>query len=395
MGQSPPSSTYNNEGVGLPFFQGKADFGDRHPNMRVWCSVPKKRAQKGDVLISVRAPVGPTNLAPADSCIGRGLAAIRGEDAVLTDFIWWHLRFIEPRFSRRGQGSTFAAIGKDDLRQLPIPIPGRSEQHRIVEILDQADAIRKKRAEADKLMERVLPALFYQMFGDPATNPKGWPTMSLQGGATVRYGLGQPPASSEGGLPLIRATNVSRGTIVADGVIHVAREAVPAGRDAFLAADDIIVVRSGAYTGDIAQVTEEWEGSVAGYDLVIRPGGRLTAEFLESYLLTSCIQRGYFAGQKSRAGQPHLNETQVSETPLFVPPMPLQLKYASAVAAIRQLRSMAVVAQRSAGTLNATLLHRAFTGELTARWREKNKALVEKEMAEQKRILEAVNCDEG
>jgi len=76
MGQSPPGSTYNPNGAGLPFFQGKADFGQRFPTIRVWCTELRKTANKGDVLISVRAPVGPTNIAEQKCIIGRGLAAI-------------------------------------------------------------------------------------------------------------------------------------------------------------------------------------------------------------------------------------------------------------------------------------------------------------------------------
>ncbi|MCK4830212.1 restriction endonuclease subunit S, partial [bacterium] len=94
------------------------------------------------------------------------------------------------------------------LKEISIPVPPPSEQQRIVEILDQADALREKRAEADARAERILPALFYKMFGDPVTNPKDWDVTNLShGGATVRYGLGQPPEPDPDGIPLIRATN--------------------------------------------------------------------------------------------------------------------------------------------------------------------------------------------
>lgn len=87
MGQSPPSSTYNSSGIGLPFFQGKADFGRLYPVARKYCSEPKKNALPGDILISVRAPVGPTNLCQEKSCIGRGLAALRPNGAVITKYM--------------------------------------------------------------------------------------------------------------------------------------------------------------------------------------------------------------------------------------------------------------------------------------------------------------------
>ena len=76
-GQSPESKYYNSDGIGIPFFQGKADFGEVYPRIRVYCSQPTKIAEKDDILLSVRAPVGPTNLSPGTVCIGRGLTAIR------------------------------------------------------------------------------------------------------------------------------------------------------------------------------------------------------------------------------------------------------------------------------------------------------------------------------
>ena len=76
-GQSPESKYYNTSGEGIPFFQGKADFGELYPTIRVYCSNPIKIAEKDDILLSVRAPVGPTNLSPGKVCIGRGLTAIR------------------------------------------------------------------------------------------------------------------------------------------------------------------------------------------------------------------------------------------------------------------------------------------------------------------------------
>ena len=350
---------------------------------------PSKLIPAGTLLFSFKLSIGKTAVTGVDLYTNEAIAAlpVKDERVVMRDFLHYYLKS-----HSHIQGAEVAAKGallnSHKVAQISVPLPSPSEQRRIVEILDQADAIRKKRAEADKLAERILPALFYDMFGDPATNPKGWSRTTLQAaGARVRYGLGQPPASAEGGLPLIRATNVNRGTVSDEDMIFVARDAVPVGRNAFLAADDIIVVRSGAYTGDIAQVTDKWAGSVAGYDLVVKPGSRLRPEYLESYMLTPCIQKGYFSGLKSRAGQPHLNETQVSDMPVLVPPDGLQLRYARATAGIRTLRVAAAKTRDSIETLHRTMLHRAFSGELTAKWREKNKALVESEMAEQKKIL--------
>ena len=82
MGQSPDSSSYNDNNDGLPFFQGNADFGELYPTVRVWCSQPSKVANKNDILISVRAPIGALNIADCKCCIGRGIAALTVDESI-------------------------------------------------------------------------------------------------------------------------------------------------------------------------------------------------------------------------------------------------------------------------------------------------------------------------
>ncbi|MDI6864979.1 MULTISPECIES: restriction endonuclease subunit S [Thermodesulfovibrio] len=116
MGQSPPSKTYNTVRIGLPFYQGKAEFGLIYPIPSKWCSKPKKIAEKNDILLSIRAPVGPTNICFETSCIGRGLAAIRFGG--LYKFLFYYLRNVEREISKIGTGSTFSAISKSQISNL-------------------------------------------------------------------------------------------------------------------------------------------------------------------------------------------------------------------------------------------------------------------------------------
>lgn len=168
LGQSPPSSTYNFDGEGLPFFQGKAEFGKLYPTIKKWCSEPKKISEKGDVLISVRAPVGPTNLSNEQCCIGRGLAAIRGKEIVLNRFILYYLRSIEKDWDKKSTGTTFKAITGSVLRNNLIPLPPLNEQRRIVEkiesILSLIDNLAMKLDEeigrSDGLRNSILKTAF-------------------------------------------------------------------------------------------------------------------------------------------------------------------------------------------------------------------------------------------
>ena len=154
-GQSPESKYYNSNGDGLPFFQGKADFGELYPSIRVYCSQPTKIAEKDDILLSVRAPVGPTNLAPCKVCIGRGLTAIRPSEVLLTRYVLLFFRYFEAQLASKGTGTTFKAITQDVVKNLEIPIPPLPEQERIVarieELFSQLDAgvetLKKTKAE--------------------------------------------------------------------------------------------------------------------------------------------------------------------------------------------------------------------------------------------------------
>ena len=108
-GQSPPGETYNEGGIGLPFCQGRAEFNEL-PTPRKWCTEPTKTATTGDVLISVRAPVGPTNLANEPCCIGRGLAALRPFQGVEARFVLYKMRATEQQLAVVATGSTFSAV---------------------------------------------------------------------------------------------------------------------------------------------------------------------------------------------------------------------------------------------------------------------------------------------
>jgi type I restriction enzyme S subunit len=135
MGQSPPSETYNFNNVGLPFFQGKAEFTDLYPHPVKWCSAPKKIAEPGDLLLSVRAPVGAINIANQKCSIGRGLASIRYPDCKL--FIYYFLKLVEKELDNKGTGTTFRAISGDILRNTTVPFPPLNQQKQIVNKIEE------------------------------------------------------------------------------------------------------------------------------------------------------------------------------------------------------------------------------------------------------------------
>lgn len=189
MGQSPDSSTYNEDGNGLPFFQGNADFGEIYPAVRMWCSEPTKIAREKDILISVRAPIGALNIANCECCIGRGLAALTvNEDICAQEYLWHALSGKVDELNSKGTGSTFKAINKKTLSETEIPLPPIDEQRKIAAILDKvSDLIAKRRQQLDTLDE-LVKARFVEMFGDVIQNTKLWPQYIFSDITTSRLG---------------------------------------------------------------------------------------------------------------------------------------------------------------------------------------------------------------
>lgn len=151
MGQSPPGTSYNSVGSGMPFIQGSAEFGPTHPNPVKWCTAPRKIAEPGDVLFSVRAPVGDLNVAHQRIAIGRGLSGIRGTDGkASTSYLALALSFGASEIAKRSSTGMFTSITGAQLKSLPIALPPLHEQRRIVDLMDSVDAaISAAQAEVD------------------------------------------------------------------------------------------------------------------------------------------------------------------------------------------------------------------------------------------------------
>ncbi len=180
MGQSPDSKSYNEAKEGIPFFQGNADFGERYPITKVWCNAPTKIAQKDDILISVRAPIGALNYAKETCCIGRGLAAITpNKTKVSTEFIFWLLKGKNNELNSLGTGSTFKAISKKVLEETKVPDISLEKQTAYSNILEKLySIITHRRTQLEKL-DLLVKARFVEMFGDPELNPYNWDNVTV------------------------------------------------------------------------------------------------------------------------------------------------------------------------------------------------------------------------
>jgi len=167
MGQSPESKYYNLIGEGLPFLQGNRTFGLRYPSFDTYCSDPKKIATQGEILFSVRAPVGDINIATTNICIGRGLASFNSKSGN-NNYLFYLLHFIKRNIINAESGTVFGSVNRNDLENIDVLVPGNEEQIEIAEVLSSLDDKIDLLHRQNKTLEQIAETLFRQWFVEEA-----------------------------------------------------------------------------------------------------------------------------------------------------------------------------------------------------------------------------------
>lgn len=166
MGQSPESSAYNDDGIGIPFFQGKADYGEKYTTVNHYTKTWNKEAKKGYVLMSVRAPVGPVNIALCDCAIGRGLCAMNAKPArANNEFLYNALNSMQQEIVLSGKdGSTFASINKDQVFQLLLPNAPINLQNKFSDFVHHIDkskfVVQQQIKDLQELLDKKMDEYF-------------------------------------------------------------------------------------------------------------------------------------------------------------------------------------------------------------------------------------------
>ena len=318
-GQSPESKYYNADGIGLPFFQGKADFGELYPTIRVYCSQPTKIAEKDDILLSVRAPVGPTNLAPCQVCIGRGLTAIRPSSLLNLKYVLFFFRYFEAQLQHKGTGTTFKAITKDIVKNLEIPVPPLDEQERIVarieELFSQLDSgvetLRKTKQQLAVYRQAVLKEAFAGF-----TDKKPIREMS----SLVTSGSrGWAQYYADTGARFIRITDLARDGIHLknDSIQHVVLPDKAEGKRSRLIGGDVLVSIT-ADLGSIALIPDSIEEAYINQHIaMVRFNNPAQGEFMAWYLRSEWGQKDLLKNKRG-GGKLGLGLDDIRDTPVPV-----------------------------------------------------------------------------
>lgn len=337
MGQSPSSYTYN-DSIGLPFFQGNADFGKISPIVRVFCSAPIKIAYKNDILISVRAPIGAINIADRECCIGRGLAAIRSNNILKTKYIYHVIVANKGKLIAQGTGSTFKSIGRNALKELQIPVPSIAEQERIVGELDcLSGIIAAKRAQLREL-DTLAQSIFYTMFGDPITNDKGWQTKTL--GDVCDTTSGGTPSKKHaeyyenGTIPWLRSGEIDK-TFISSTELCITEQGVKNSSAKWFPINTVVIAMYGATVGQVgvlkaAMTTNQ---AICG----IFPNDIFAPIYLYYFLRSMKTE---FIKLSSGGAQPNISQSIIRDTIVSCPPILMQQQFAEKIENIERQKEL-------------------------------------------------------
>ena len=330
MGQSPDSATYNEVGRGLPFFQGNADFGRLHPAVRVWCSEPTKIAHTGDILISVRAPIGAMNVADQDCCIGRGLAAIRvNENICDPQYLWYAIQSKVSDLNVKGTGSTFKAISKSTLTDTEVLLVPLDAQKNIASVLSNVENSILFRKEQLTKLDELIKARFVEMFGTYPDNPFGWNTGKIQDVVSnVRYGSSRP-AVEGGKYPYLRMNNITYAGEL--DLTDTKRIDVPDSEldKCTVQRGDVLFNRTNSkeLVGKTCVYNRDDMMVLAGFVIRVRVNERILPEFLVAFLNTAFSKLMLLGMCKTAIGQANINAKEMQNIGLYIPPIALQEQF--------------------------------------------------------------------
>lgn len=372
-GQSPVSKSYNKEEKGVPFFQGKGDFGIKYPQVRNWCTQPLKTALKNDILISVRAPVGPVNICNIEkACIGRGLSAIRPRSGYYYEYLYYFFKYNELNISRLGVGSTFEAITQKDLANLFIVIPDLyDEQVKIATILSRAEKLIQKRQKSLKQLNDFVNSVFYQLFGDPVKNNMKWSTGILKDFCT-KIGSGATPRGGkenykQEGISLIRSLNVYNGRFEYKDLAFIDDKQADVLNNVTVEEGDLLFTITGASVARCCIVPKDVLPARVNQHVAIFRVDRekLNSVFLNYTLINLNYQTLLIKlARQNGATREALTKEDLELLKIPLPPPSLQNRFAEIVQKIQVIRQRFEESFEELNNLYQSLSQRAFQGKL-------------------------------
>lgn len=331
MGQSPMGNSIN-ENNGIEFHQGKTNFGDKFlMESGIYTTSPIRIAEKKTILLCVHAPVGIINITERQVCIGRGLSSLKPRLGLELLYLYYCLLSKQNYFESNSTGSTFKAISSKVINNTIIQFPSKSTQLSIVSELDKLNELIRIKKEQLKDYDTLAQSIFYEMFGDPVENEKGWKVKKL-GELCSKIGSGATPRGGnesykDEGISLIRSLNVYNNEFRRKDLAYIDDEQAAALSNVTILEDDVLLNITGASVARCCIVPSDLlPARVNQHVCIIRPlDNVLVPIFLNKVLTNISYQIRLLALARSKgATREALPKSVVDSLLIPLPPLPLQ-----------------------------------------------------------------------
>lgn len=322
----------------------------------------------GAVLLTSRATIGFTAVSKVPICTNQGfINFICGPDIVPEYLAFW-LRTQKAKMFQHAGGTTFKEIARGTIRKFEVPVPPLTVQRRIVDFLSRAEGIVRLRREAEKKAAELIPALFLDMFGDPATNPKRWPIASI-GNISVLVTSGSTPRGGADvyvneGPYFIRSQNVLMNRLDLSDVARVTPETHRQMARTAVQDGDVLLNITGASIGRVAWVEKiDGEANVNQHVCIIRPDRNTVVPMYLSVCLSMPYHQRFINTVQAGASRQALNHAQVRSLRLAIPSIGSQQRFDENVHAVMSIQSQQSAATAKAQAIFDALLAQVFSPE--------------------------------
>ena len=317
------------------------------------------------VLFSSRATIGKLGIAETSLTTNQGFVNFIPRQGIHSRFLAYSLWFHKDGIAKLAGSTTFKEVSRGNLRKFTIAVPPLSEQERIVCILDEAEELRKLRAQADRRTADLIPALFHDMFGNPTTNAKGWPVAFFGEVGECRLGkmLDAKQQTGQYRRPYLRNVNVQWGRFDLSDVLEMdfderSRELLRLRHGDVLICEGGEVGRSAIWNDELPECYFQKALHRA------RPDPKLAVPEFIQWLMWSLAKSGGLSDFTTQATIAHLTGIKLKSLRIPVPPVPLQRQFATYLAEVRAMEAQQAASRRRIDDLFQSLLDRAFKGEL-------------------------------
>jgi type I restriction enzyme S subunit len=333
----------------------------------------RKVIQAGDVIVStVRPNLNTVALVPDNldnQICSTGFSVLRPSAKTLGGYLFAFARsshFIDYLVTKT-TGANYPAVNDGEIKDVPLPLPPLAEQERIVKLLDEADELRKLRAKADCRTDALIPSLFHEMFGEPDSNPKGWPVKTLKQIATrLHQGINTAADKVQyqtSGYAILQAKHITSDCIENEDARFVSDGDYAKYKDRYSPSSGNILFTNIGTIGKSVVVDQASDFLVAWNIFLIALQPDVSPIFINAFLKL-LDKRGYFTGRNTGSATQFVSKSQLQAIKIPVPPPLLQKEFAARVADIRAVQAEQAASRRRLDDLFQSMLHRAFQGEL-------------------------------